>query len=258
MGYLTFGLSTHPPRRSACRDSFKNSLFLYLYVWEFCEIADFHRHALIFCSAFSAGPTTVRSGKPHAACAALRFAPLRWSALAFAGLTIVFYYNGHRLFFNFFHFLIFDSRFFFWGRLGARFLIFRLGRWGRSFVSEFCEIVDFHIFLMSACYSCRQKFFSKFWDSQTYMRVSPSHHFLSQLFLYFLQPNYLSTFLEKPTFWAIMLSRLYDWLNINVLSSWPSSSSFCIFLINSKTFRFCRVGNFYFRQLIQKMFIIFW
>ena len=32
VGYLTFGLSTHPPRRSACRDSFKNSLFLYLYV----------------------------------------------------------------------------------------------------------------------------------------------------------------------------------------------------------------------------------
>ena len=39
VGYVTFGLSTHPPRRSACRDSFKNSLFLYLHVPVFCEIA---------------------------------------------------------------------------------------------------------------------------------------------------------------------------------------------------------------------------
>ena len=110
---------------------------------------------------------------------------------------------------------------------------------------------------MSARHSCRQKIFSRFQDSQAYMFVSPSHHFLSQLFLDFLQPNYLSTFLEKWLFSAIMLSRLYDWLNINVLSSWPSSPSFSFFQINSKTFRFCRVGNFYFRQLIQKMFILF-
>ena len=154
------------------------------------------------------------------------------------------------LFFNFFHFLIFDSRFFFWGRLGARFLLFGLGGWGRSFVSEICEIVDFHIFILSARHSCRQKIFCHFWDSQTYMRVSPSHHFLSQLFLHFLQPNYLSTFLEKPTFSTKLYPKLYDWLSIIVLSSWPSSSLICIFWINSKTFRFCPVGNFYFRRLI--------
>jgi hypothetical protein len=130
VGYLTFGLSTHPPRRSACRDSFKNSLFLYSIVLVFCEIADFHRHALIFCSAFSAGPTTVRSGKPHAACAALRFAPLRWSALAFAGLTIVFYYMVTDTLFQFlslFHFRLED---FFLGSAWSPFFNFSTGRLG--------------------------------------------------------------------------------------------------------------------------------
>ena len=130
VGYLTLGLWTHPPRRSACRDSFKNSLFLYLYVLEFCEITYFHRHALIFCSAFSAGPTTVRSGKPHAACAALRFAPLRWSALAFAGLTIVFYYMVTDTLFQFlslFHFRLED---FFLGSAWSPFFTFSTGRLG--------------------------------------------------------------------------------------------------------------------------------
>ena len=129
---------------------------------------------------------------------ALRCAPLIGARLCRSDYRTLLY--GHRLFFNFFHFFIFSRAIFFRGRLGARFLLFGLGRWGRGFVSEICEMSDFHFFMLSACYSCRRKYFFRFQDSQAYMFVSPSLAFLSQLYLRFLQPNLLTTFLEKPTF----------------------------------------------------------